>query len=122
MVMPIDPGSVMWTLMTGIVCKVRFQLSRPLLVGTPDREGLFQRSYSLEEKQITRKQAVEGGKAIELSAAMEEWKRGDVEVVATATRYGYAPIPMMSVYDLSSKLLVLSWNRSVTTKGKRRRL
>jgi hypothetical protein len=54
------------------------------------------------------------GTAIELSVALEEWKRGDVEVVATATRYGYAPIPMMSVYDLSSDLPLLSWNRSVT--------
>ena len=78
------------------------------------------RIHSVSGKNFTRKQAVEGGKAIELSAAMEEWKRGDVEVVATATRYGYAPIQMMSVYDLSSKLPVLSWNRSVTTKGIRR--
>ena len=34
-------------------------------------------------------------------------------VTPTATAYGWAPIPMLSAYDVSSGLPVLPWNRSL---------
>ena len=38
---------------------------------------------------------------------------GGASVTVEATAYGWAPIPMMSVYDKATGLPVLPWNRSI---------
>ena len=38
---------------------------------------------------------------------------GAAPAVATATSYGWGPIPMMSIYNKDSDLPVLPWNESL---------
>ena len=42
---------------------------------------------------------------------------GALSVTVEATAYGWAPIPMMSVYDTATGLPVLPWNRSIEKGG-----
>ena len=55
-----------------------------------------------------------GGSTLTLTAQLlDQIGVGGDSVAVEATAYGWAPIPMMSVYDEATGLPVLPWNRSI---------
>lgn len=51
-----------------------------------------------------------GGQSLILSASVPAAAATDAPAVATATSYGWGPIPMMSIYSKDADLPVLGWN------------